>query len=278
MLLGYNTNGFAHHELFAAVEVLAEIGYRSVAVTIDQYALAPGARDLRQQLGRLRRMFTGLSMRSVIETGARYLLDPRLKHEPTLVSRNAEARQRRVDFYRHAIRCAAELESDCVSLWSGVVRDGAPRDEAMDRLGAGLEAVLEEAAGQGVAIGFEPEPGMLVDTMDAYEELLGRVDAEPLRLTLDVGHVHCQCEGPIDEVIRRWAPRLVNVHLEDMRRGVHEHLMFGEGEIDFRPVLRALSEAGYTGGVHVELSRHSHAAPVAARQAFSFLEPMLAKL
>jgi len=275
MLLGYNTNGFAHHELFAAVEVLAEIGYRSVAVTIDHHALSPTARDLRQQLGRLRRMLAGLSMRSVIETGARYLLDPRVKHEPTLVSRNAEARQRRIDFYRHAIRCAAELESDCVSLWSGVVRDGAPRDEAMDRLAAGLEAVFEEAAGQGVAIGFEPEPGMLIDTMDAYEELLRRVDAEPLRLTLDVGHVHCQGEGPIDQVIRRWAPRLVNVHLEDMRRGVHEHLMFGEGEVDFPSVLRAFSEVGYTGGVHVELSRHSHAAPAAARAAFTFLQPML---
>jgi len=275
MLLGYNTNGFAHHELFAAVEVLAEIGYRSVAVTIDHHALSPTGRDLRQQLGRLRRTLDGFSMRSVIETGARYLLDPRVKHEPTLVSRSAEARQRRIDFYRHAIRCAAELGSDCVSLWSGVVRDAAPRDEAMDRLAAGLEAVLEEAAGQGVAIGFEPEPGMLIDTMDAYEELLRRVDAEPLRLTLDVGHLHCQGEGPIDQIIRRWAPRLVNVHLEDMRRGVHEHLMFGEGEVDFPPVLRAFSEVGYTGGIHVELSRHSHVAPAAARQAFTFLQPML---
>ena len=28
MFLGYNTNGLAHHELFDAVELLAEIGYR----------------------------------------------------------------------------------------------------------------------------------------------------------------------------------------------------------------------------------------------------------
>jgi sugar phosphate isomerase/epimerase len=56
-----------------------------------------------------------------------------------------------------------------------------------------------------------------------------------------------------------------------MRRGVHEHLQFGEGEIDFPPVLDALREVGYHGGLYVELSRHSHDGPAAARRAFEFL-------
>ena len=72
--------------------------------------------------------------------------------------------------------------------------------------------------------------------------------------------------------MRRWRERLWNVHIEDMRRGVHDHLMFGEGEIDFGPVLRALEEIGYAGGVHVELSRHSHDAVETARQALAFLQ------
>ena len=41
MFLGYNTNGLAHHDLFDAVELLAEIGYRGVAITIDHNALPP---------------------------------------------------------------------------------------------------------------------------------------------------------------------------------------------------------------------------------------------
>jgi len=67
----------------------------------------------------------------------------------------------------------------------------------------------------------------------------------------------------------------VNVHLEDMRAGVHEHLMFGEGEIDFPPIFAALRATGYRGGVHVELSRHSHEGPSAARRAMEFLAPLL---
>ncbi len=278
MLLGYNTNGMAHHELFDAVTLLAEIGYRSVAITIDHGVLPPYGRYLPQRLTRLRRLLRRLGMRSVIETGARFLLDRARKHEPTLVSADPGARNRRVEFYRHAIRCAAELESDCVSLWSGVLRDEVPHEEAMGRLVAGLEQVLDDARGQGVLIGFEPEPGMLIDSMDRYEALLRHVDAPNLRLTLDVGHLHCQGEVPIAGQIRRWPSRLVNVHLEDMRRGVHEHLMLGEGEIDFPPVLQALADAGYRGGIHVELSRHSHDAPDVARRAFDFLHPMIERL
>jgi sugar phosphate isomerase/epimerase len=92
-----------------------------------------------------------------------------------------------------------------------------------------------------------------------------------LGLTLDVGHLHCLGETPIADHLRRWRKLLWNVHVEDMRRGVHDHLMFGEGEIDFGPVLRTLEEIGYDGGVHVELSRHSHDAVNTARRALEIL-------
>jgi sugar phosphate isomerase/epimerase len=271
MFLGYNTNGMAHHRLFDAVELLAAIGYRGVAITIDHGVLEPTDEQCRHQLKSLRDLLARHRMRSVIETGARFLLDPRQKHEPTLVSADPSGRARRVEFYKHAIRCAAELGSDCVSLWSGVLHDQASRDEAMTRLVDGLREVLDDAAGQGITVGFEPEPGMLIDSMARYEDLLKQLDAPNFGLTLDIGHLHCQRETPIADYVRRFAPRLVNVHLDDMRAGVHEHLMFGQGEIDFPPVLRALAEVGYQGGLYVELSRHSHEAPTAARQAMEFL-------
>ena len=143
MFLGYNTNGLAHHDLFDAVELLAEIGYRGVAITIDHNALPPYGNHTSQRITRLRRLLERLDMRSVIETGARFLLDPRVKHEPTLLS---DGRRRRIDFYKYAIDCAAQLESDCVSLWSGVLREPLRRHEqALDRLVEGLREVLDYA-------------------------------------------------------------------------------------------------------------------------------------
>lgn len=275
MLIGYNTNGLAHHDPFQAIELLAEIGYRSVAITLDHGRLNPFSPDFASQLIALRRLLERLKLRSVIETGARYLLDPRRKHEPTLVSPDEAGRSRRIAFLKAAIDAAHELQSDCVSLWSGVVHDGADLDSALARLLAGLRPTLDHAQAKNVTIGFEPEPGMLIDTMDRYEQLDRLLDHPCFQLTLDVGHLHCLGEVPIASHIRRWRQRLVNIHIEDMRSGVHEHLKFGEGEIDFPPVIQALVECGYTGGVHVELSRHSHVGPEAARQAFAFLADLL---
>jgi len=273
--LGYITNGLAHHDPYQAVELLAELGYRSVGLTIDHGTLNPYGGHVASRIRQMRQLLDRLDMRSVVETGARYLLDPREKHEPTLVSSDPAGRARRIEFYKHAIDAAAELNADCVSLWSGVLRDGADQPTVWRRLANGLQEVLEYADSKRVDIGLEPEPGMFVDTMGRFDELLRVVDHRRLRLTLDIGHLHCLGEVPIADQIGRYAPRLVNVHIEDMRFGAHEHLMFGEGEIDFPPVMRALVRAGYAGGVHVELSRHSHEGPAAARRALEFLSLLL---
>jgi sugar phosphate isomerase/epimerase len=275
MFLGYNTNGMAHHDLFEAVELMSEIGYRGAAITIDHGALWPRDKGIGKNIIRLKNLLRDLEMHSAIETGARFLLDPRVKHEPTLVSADP---RRRIDFYKYAVDCAAELGSDCVSLWSGTVRDGVSRHEAEKRLARGLDEVLDYAAGQGVVIALEPEPGMLIDSTGRFEDFLKHNNIRQPRLTLDIGHLHCQGEGPIAEIIGRWAGRLANVHVEDMKAGLHEHLMFGEGEIDFSPVFSALAESDYTGGLYVELNRHSHEAHQAAKKAFDFLSRFSANM
>lgn len=275
MRLGYNTNGLCHHDLIQAIELLAEIGYESVAITVDHGSLSPFQNDWRRQADEVRRVLGRHGIKSVVETGARFLLDLRTKHEPTLVTADADGRRRRIDFLTHCTKVAQQLESDCVSCWSGVLHDDVSSETGFDRLEHALRQVLEEAARRDVTIAFEPEPGMLIDTMQEYTRLIERIADPRLALTLDIGHLQCQQETPIADQIRRWARRLANVHIEDMRAGVHEHLMFGEGEVDFPPVIAALHEVGYAGGVHVELSRHSHEGPSAARRAYQFLRPLI---
>lgn len=275
MHLGYVTNGFAHHSLPAAMQLLAGIGYRSVAITLDHNALNPYGEQFERETAETAELLARFQLRSVVETGARFLLDPAVKHEPTLVSQRAEDRLRRIDFLKRSIDLAATLGSDCVSIWSGVVRHSLGREAALADLTSGLQRVFDYADRREVDLGFEPEPDMLIDTTDSFAELLDCVDSPRLKLTLDVGHLHCLGETPIPAVIRRWGQRIANVHIEDMRAGVHDHLMFGEGEMDFPPIIAALAEVGYDGGVHVELSRHSHDAPHVAQRAFEFLSPML---
>lgn len=270
MRFGYNTNGFAHHRLEDALCVLAGIGYRSVAITLDYHALNPYAADLPRQLDGVKKQLGDLNLGCVIETGARFLLDPWRKHQPTLVSPDPARREHRLDFLRKSVDIAEYLGAECVSFWSGT-----PTDDNLDRhfgrLVEGCQTLAEYAAGRGVRLGFEPEPGMLIDTMARFAALVKAVDRPNFGLTLDIGHLQCLGEFPIADHILRWKDLLWNVHIEDMRRGVHDHLMFGEGDVNFRPVVGALEEIGYAGGVHVELSRHSHEAVETARRSFEFL-------
>jgi L-ribulose-5-phosphate 3-epimerase len=272
MLLGYNTNGFAHHRLEDALEILAELGSESVAITLDLFALNPFEMDFQRQGERIRAILATSQMRCVIETGARFLLDPRRKHQPTLLSERKDDRRRRREFLRLAVDIAADLRADAVSLWSGTP-DAPPNADLMERLAEECNYLCDYAAPK-VRLAFEPEPGMFIDTMAKFEELHRRVDHGAFGLTLDVGHLHCQGELPIAEHIHRWKDRLWNVHIEDMRRGVHDHLMFGEGEMDFPPIFQALREIQYAGGVHVELSRHSHDAVNTAKRAMEFLRTL----
>ncbi len=274
MQLGYNTNGLSNHDGWQALEILAEIGYQSVALTVDHQLLAPGRPDVGQQRIAVRQLLRDHGMDSTIETGARFLLDPRHKHQPTLLANEASGRNRRIDFLKYCIELAADFESSCVSLWSGVKPPDCDDQAALDRLAGGLRAVLDFASQHGVVVAFEPEPDMFIDTMHSFQRLLQWIDDDQLKLTLDVGHLFCQGEVPIADYIARWKERLANVHLEDMKAGVHRHLMFGEGDIHFPPVIEALREVGYTGGVHVELSQHSHDGVRFAQQAFQFLRPL----
>ena len=110
---------------------------------------------------------------------------------------------------------------------------------------------------------------MLVATMAQFDALAAQLPA--LKLTLDVGHVHCLEDERPEQIIERYAPVLANVHLDDHRRGVHDHLMFGEGDIDWPPVLAALRAVPADLPATVELSRHSHDAVESAQRAYEFL-------
>ena len=83
MRFGYITNGFRDHRLVDVLPLLRDLGYEAVGITLDvghfsHFDLDVAAlRDFRASL---------CGLKPVIETGARYVLDPLRKHRPTLIS------------------------------------------------------------------------------------------------------------------------------------------------------------------------------------------------
>jgi L-ribulose-5-phosphate 3-epimerase len=270
MQLGYNTNGFAFHRLEDAIDILADLGYACVAITLDHNVLNPYDDAIEGKVEQVREQLDRLHMGSVVETGARFLLDPRRKHFPTLLDRRQGGRERRLDFLARAARIAGLLGAEALSFWSGALPEGQQEDAAWELLVSACIEISQIASEQGTVVAFEPEPGMLVDTLVEYDRLARAVARDDFRLTIDVGHLQCNELEPPFTLINRYLPRLANVHLDDMRRDVHDHLFFGEGEVDFGPIINLLR--AFHGPACIELSRHSHNAVETARQAKAFFD------
>ncbi len=263
----YNTNGAANHRLDDALSLIAEAGYDGVALTLDIHHLDPFQRDWAREAERVRSRLDGLGLGCVIETGARFLLDPRAKHEPTLVTADPQGRARRVEFLERAIDIGAILGAEAVSFWAGVPKADVARAAACGWLRAGLEEIVTYAQGRGVTPALEPEPGMLIETLDDYASL----NLAGLALALDTGHCLVTGEREPAAAVREFAPRLGTVAIEDMARGVHVHLPFGEGDVEVGGVLDALDDIAFSRLVCVELSRESHRADVMIPQALRYL-------
>ena len=268
----FNTNGAANHRLDDALSLIAEAGYDGVALTLDIHHLDPFDSaflpNTRQLAARLRALNLGI----VVETGARFLLNPRVKHEPTLLSADPDGRALRVEFLTRALSVVAECDGEAMSFWAGVPKPGVAPEQARGWLVQGAEAVARRAETLGVVAALEPEPGMLIETLDDW----GGLGIDGLRLALDTGHCLVTGERDPAAAVREFAAVLGTVTIEDMKRGSHIHLPFGEGDMDVPSVLQALNDIGFRKLVCVELSRESHRADTmipAALAALSALSP-----
>lgn len=265
MLLGYVTNGLRDHRLDDALHLLADHGYEAVGMTLDVGHLDPYRASARE-IAEVAALCARLSLRVVIETGARFLLDPRHKHEPTLMTADPAGRAHRIDFYRRAAAIGAELGATTLSFWAGI--DLGPGPDSSARLHEGVLRTCDVVRAAGLVPSLEPEPGMAVATLAQFDTLRTALGSSAPSLTLDVGHLYvdgapaekCLQIDPV-ETLRDRGGGCAQVHLEDMRWGVHEHLPPGEGDVDFPGVLEALRASGYGGAVCFELSRSGHRAP-----------------
>ncbi|MDN3568788.1 sugar phosphate isomerase/epimerase family protein [Paeniroseomonas aquatica] len=265
----YNTNGAANHRLEDAVTLIAEAGYDGVALTLDHHHLDPMAEGWVARTEALGRLLHAKRLGCVIETGARYLLDPRRKHEPTLLTPSPEGRARRIAFLDRALEIGQILNTEAVSFWAGVPLPGVDRGEAGSWLLDGLEKVVAQAGRRGVTAALEPEPGMLVETLDDWALLRTRLPQ--LTLALDLGHCLVTQEREPPAAVREFAGQIGTVAIEDMRRGDHTHLPFGEGDMDIPACLDALEAIGFSRLVCVELSRESHRADRMIPQSLQWL-------
>lgn len=169
---------------------------------------------------------------------------------------------------RDMIRVAAELGSG-YAIINGAIRreqeEYAAQWDAMIRKTKELAGIAE---GLGVKLAIEYEPGFVIDSTELLLRALREIDSPVVGINCDIGHVFL-CDPDPMLAIEQSAPYILQCHVENMARGIHNHLVPWEGDMDLPAYLDKLRAVGFDGGLGLDLYQYEYA-DVCARCASYF--------
>ncbi len=286
----YSTNAFTGYPLVTALKKIKEIGFTGVEIVFDQphfrtqgVAIIPAPRLIKKLLP-LNKLVV-----SNINANTARMLDHRLqitdyrksaisnlkstisKSEPTLISPEISFRRRRVEYSKRAIDLAHFLGALNISLTGGPLPPETSTRQALCFFQQSLEEILDYAAAKNIRVGIEYEPGHLIDNARKTFSLIKKINHPLLGINLDIGHSAVAGEKP-DEIIKKFAGRIWNIHIEDIKNRKHFHLIPGKGHLDFFRIKKSLEEINYRGWLTVELYTYPHQPIRAGRAALKKLE------
>ncbi len=177
---------------------------------------------------------------------------------------------------KRAIELTPVLGTD-VFVFSGTQKRTDDQEE-WARMVARTRELVELASAYGVILAQEFEPGFIVGST---AELMCLFDALPspyLAANLDLGHVFLCDPDPL-AAIAQVGPKIVHCHVENMRAGIHDHLLPQEGDMDMKAYLQALAETKFVqsgtgcGGLALDLYKYDYEA--VAPGAIAYLRTLL---
>jgi sugar phosphate isomerase/epimerase len=270
MKLAFSTNAFKQVSLEESLRQIAACGYAGVEIMADVPHAYPPHMDLRRRKAvvdlcrQLRLEVSNVNAFTLFAQGDTW--------HPSWIETDPILRERRVEHTLAAIRLTRDLGAPGLSLEpGGPLPAGMSRAEAFELYRQGLRAVLPLAEECGVDLLVEPEPHLLIERPEEFEELLEGFSHPRLALNFDIGHFYCVGVDPA-AAVRRLSRHIRHVHLEDIAPSrEHKHLVPGQGAVNLESALEALADVGYDGWITVELYPYEAQAREVAEEAFSYL-------
>ena len=228
-------------------QIIAEAGYDGVEIA--PFTLNA---DVRAITPHDRRNYAEIAHRSGLAiTGLHWLLVS--PAGLSLTASDDTVRATTADYLASLVDFCADLGGKTLVLGSPAQRRIPPNTTAQTallRLEQGLELALNRAARQDVLLCLEPLPAPEADLIMTLQEavnVIERLQHPNLRTILDIKSASSETD-PIPDLVKRFAPHLAHVHVNDVnRRGP------GFGDTDFVPILTALNEIEYSGYLSVEV-------------------------
>ena len=281
MKLAFSSNAYMHHSIEEAIRRTAEIGYAGIELMADVPHAWP-AGLLPERRAAIRRCLDdhSLQISNINAFMMNAVGDPRQPYwHPGWTDPDPHYRAIRREHTKRSLHLAKDLGAPHITTEpGGHLAEGQSPGEAADIFYDELMPCVELAEELEVGLLIEPEPELLIEKFSQYLEFVERVDSSVVGLNFDVGHAYCVGEDPQDW-IDTMSAHTVHYHLEDIAETrVHQHLIPGQGAIDFGATLQAIADSEYRGWLTVELYPYIDSPDDAAREARSFLLDQLAKL
>jgi sugar phosphate isomerase/epimerase len=279
MKLAFSSNAYLRYPIEETIARIASLGYRGIELLADvPHAWPAGLLEVQKQTIRDALAKHGLTISNINAFMMNAIADPRQPYwHPSWIEPDPRYRAIRREHTKRALQLAKDLDAPHIT-----TEPGGPLEPGQSwQAGAAifyeeLMPCIEVAERLEIPLLVEPEPDLLIERFDQYLEFVDRVNSPLVGLNFDIGHAYCVGEDP-ENWVAAMAQHSVHYHLEDIaatRR--HQHLIPGEGAIDFAATLDAIRQTNYTGWLTVELYPYLDDPDDAARRSLAYLEPFVA--
>lgn len=176
-------------------------------------------------------------------------------HGPTgdinITSSNSGIREESLKQVLQAVEEAARMGARVVTVHPGYLTGRQDGPEAIwDLQIEAFTRIAKRGKDLGILIGMETMEKKAKEVVihpEIANQIIDAINMENFGITFDISHAHTVMN--VVEFIRALR-KIVHIHISDTRSG-KVHVLMGEGEIDFDPVLRALKEK-YDGALVIE--------------------------
>lgn len=221
--LAYSTNGLLNLDLFSAIEAVEKAGYSGIELSFDRKQFNPFELDMRA-LKKIHHFFGTKTVKpACIATPTIAFLSDR-PHEPSVICLDKAGRKQRISLIKKGIEIAKILGAPVVSFGSGFIRDehvANPQANPMEILAESVHECMKDLGD--ITLTIEPEPGMLIETLDEGLAIVNAIGSKQFQLHMDLCHVYCS-EKNYAEAVAKAAPRTAYLHVSDTKSGCNVKL------------------------------------------------------
>jgi len=247
MKLSLSTFVYFRYSLVDAIRRTARLGYDGVEIWGGRPHAYCDDMD-KSHVGEVRAVLdeTGIAVSNFIPAQFRYPVNPAVPDE--------KIRQGSIDYLKKSIDAAAALGAPYVSLCPGFSLYGQGVPAAWDAMIESFSRLLEHTKGMPLKLIIEPanryESDLIVtieDGLRAVKELGGEMG-----LLLDTGHLFINRE-PLADSIDRVSAITTHFHIDDNMGVTDDHMVPGDGKMQYDCFFDKLKSIGYQGFLAVEL-------------------------